>query len=142
MTRKTSFIMIISTIIIYFSFILPVFGQSTSEDLHKETQEAWEAFKSYMADQQHKAVSHGKELLEKTDAEIDKLEDKAARASGETKSRYNEEVKKLRQKRAKAAEKLDDLENATAEGWDATKEGFVNAYRDLYDAYREAVDKF
>lgn len=129
-------------IVISLPFIAPVTGHSTAENLHKETQEAWEAFKSYMAEQQHKAVAHGKDLLIKTDAEIDKLEDKAAKASGETKTTYDEEVKKLRQKRAKAAEKLDDLENATAEGWDATKEGFVNAYRDLYDAYREAVEKF
>jgi hypothetical protein len=49
-------------------------------------------------------------------------------------------VKELRQKRARAAEKLDDLESATAEGRDATKEGFVNAYRDLYDRRRMMVD--
>ena len=141
MTRTISLFLVMG-FIISLPFIAPVTGHSTSENLHKETQEAWEAFKSDMADQLHKAVAHGKDLLEKTDAEIDKLEDKASRASGETRSRYNEEVKKLGQKRAKAAEKLDDLENATADRWDATKEGFVNAYRDLYDAYREALEKF
>ena len=142
MNPGISLLTLTGVILIILSFFTPAIGQSTSEDFHKETREAWDAFKAYLSDQKQKAVEHGRELLEKADAEIDKLQDKAAHASGETKSRYNEEVKKLKQKRAKAAEKLDDLGNATADGWEATKEGFVEAYRDLYDAYREAVEKF
>ena len=115
---------------------------SSSEDFQKKMHEAWEAFKSYMADQKHNAVAHGKDLLKKADAEIEELEGNAAKTSDETKSQYHAEIKKLKQKRANAAVKLDELENATAESWDATKEGFVNAYKDLYDAYREAVEKF
>jgi len=121
---------------------VPTVGATSAEDVQKEMHDAWESFKSYMVDQKHKAVDHGKDLLQKADAEIELLEDKAAKASDDTKAEYQKEIKSLKQKRANAAKKLDELENASADSWDATKEGFVNAYKDLYDAYREAVEKF
>ena len=132
---------IIAIVAISMVFV-PSIGATSSEDLKEEMHEAWEAFKSYMADQKHKAVEHGKDLLQKADAEIEVLENNAAKASDDTKTWYREEINKLKQKRANAAEKLDELENSTSDSWDATKEGFVKAYEDLYDAYREAVAKF
>ena len=125
-------------------FFLPVsaLSTSTSENLHKEVHEAWEAFKAYVVDQKHKAVEHGKDLLQKADTRIDELEVKADKASGETKARYQEEIKLLKEKRANAAEKLDELENASADGWESAKEGFSQAFKDLYDAYKEALEKF
>lgn len=59
-----------------------------------------------------------------------------------TEAEYQKEIQSLKQKRANAAQKPDELEHASADSWDATKEGFVDAYKDLYDAYREAVEKF
>lgn len=48
----------------------------------------------------------------------------------------------LKKKRAQAAVKLDNLENSSADAWDSTKDGFADAYKDLHDAYKEAVGKF
>ena len=48
----------------------PVLSASASENLHKEMNEAWEAFKAYVVDQKHKAVAHGKDLLQKADTRI------------------------------------------------------------------------
>ena len=70
------------------------------------------------------------------------MEVKADKASGETKTRYQQEIKVLKEKRANAAQKLDELENASADGWESAKEGFTRAFKDLYDAYKEAVEKF
>ena len=125
-------------------FFLPnsVLSTSTSEDFHKEVHEAWEAFKAYVVDQKHKAVEHGKDLLHKADVRIEELEAKADKASGETKTRYQQEVKVLKEKRANAARKLDELENASADGWESSKEGFSQAYKDLYDAYKKAIEYF
>jgi hypothetical protein len=110
--------------------------------ISKEMGEAWETFKSYVVDQKNDAVKHGNEMLEKADAEIEVLEGKAAKASGDAKAQYEKEIKNLKKKRAQAAVKLDDLENSSADAWDSTKDGFADAYKDLHDAYKEAVGKF
>jgi uncharacterized protein YukE len=119
-----------------------VLSTSTSENVQKEMHEAWEAFKEYVVDQKQKAIVHGKELLQKADARIEELEGKADKASGETKTQYQKEIKVLKKKFANAAQKLDELENASADGWKSAKEGFTQAYKDLYDAYKAAVEKF
>jgi predicted nucleic acid-binding Zn-ribbon protein len=103
--------------------------------------EAWEAFKAYVVDQKHKAIVHGKDLLQKADARIEELEGKVDKASGETKTEYQKEIKILKEKRANAGKKIDELESASADGWESAKEGFTRAYKDLYDAYKEAVEK-
>ena len=81
-------------------------------------------------------------LLEKAGAKIQELEADAAKSSGDAKVEYEKTIKKLKEMRTDAAKKLDDLGNSSADAWDATKEGFVEAYKDLYDAYKEAVSKF
>ena len=120
----------------------PALGETTSENLAKETKEAFEAFKAYMVDKKNDAVEHGKELLKKTDAEIDKLQAEADEASGDAKVAYEEEIDNLKEKRAAAAKKLDELEDASADSWDDAKEGFTEAYKALYDAYKEALANF
>jgi uncharacterized protein YukE len=120
----------------------PAIGETTSSDLAKETKEAMEAFKAYMIDKKNDAVEHGKVLLEKTDAEIEKLQADAAEASGDAKVAYQEEIDNLKQKRTVAAKKLGELGDASADSWDDAKNGFTEAYKALYDAYREALAKF
>lgn len=117
-------------------------SQTTSSDVAQKTQEALATIKAYLVEKKNEAVQHGKELLEKTDAEIEELQAKAAKTSADTKTSYKEEIEKLKQKRAAAAKKLDELGSATAASWDSAKEGFAEAYTDLYDAYREALAKF
>jgi len=130
---------IVAIVIILF-LPAPLIGTS-SESVHKEMHEAWEAFKAYVVDQKHKAIVHGKDLLQKADARIEELEGKADKASGEIKTQYHKEIKVLKEKRANAGKKLDELENSSPDGWESAKEGFTQAYKDLYDAYKEAVEK-
>ena len=49
------------------------------------------------------------------------------------------ELKELKAKRAETSKKLNDLGRATAQSWDATKQGFADAYKDLQQAYDKAV---
>lgn len=121
---------------------LTVVGKTSSSDVAKEMEEAWETFKSYVIDQKNDAVKHGNEMLDKADDEIEKLEKKASNAAGDAKVQYEKEVTKLKKKRAEAAVKLDELENSSEDAWDSTKDGFTKAYKDLQEAYDEAVDKF
>ena len=137
-------ILFVSIVAMIFILAQPiaVIAQSTSENVHKETTEAWDAIKAYMVDKKHEAFAHGKELLHKADARIEELEGEAAKASGDTKAQYQKEIKDLKKKRANAAKKLDELEKSSASTWDSAKHGFAEAYKDLLDAYHEAAKKF
>ncbi len=142
MTRTTIITALIVTLLVAIPLTGPALGETTSEDLAKETKEAFEAFKAYMIDKKNDALAHGKVLLDKTDAEIDKLQAEADEASGDAKVAYEEEIENLKAKRAVAAKKLDELGDASADSWDDAKEGFTEAYKALYDAYKEAVANF
>ena len=142
MTRTTIITALIVTLLVAIPLTGPALGETTSEDLAKETKEAFEAFKAYMIDKKNDALAHGKVLLDKTDSEIDKLQAEADEASGDAKVAYEEEIENLKAKRAVAAKKLDELGDASADSWDDAKAGFTEAYKALYDAYKEAVANF
>ena len=142
MVRSKVFIFLIGAMYFMFVQLTPAIGQTTSSDVSKEAKEAWETFKAYMVNQKNEAVADGKSLLQKADVKIQELEDDAAKASGDTKAEYEKTIQKLKAMRSDAAKKLDDLGDSSEDAWNATKEGFVDAYKDLYDAYKEAGSKF
>jgi peptidoglycan hydrolase CwlO-like protein len=142
MKRAIILLIVIAAFLIAAPLTGSAIAESTSDELAKETKEAYEAFKAYMIDKKNDAVAHGKDLLKKTDAEVDKLQAKADEASGDAKDAYKETIDDLKEKRAVAGEKLDELGNASADSWDDAKEGFTEAYKALYDAYKKAVANF
>jgi hypothetical protein len=75
--------LVIVAMFLMLSQSMPVVGKTSSSDVSKEMDEAWEAFKSYVVDQKNDAVKHGNEILNKADAKIEELEGKAAKASGD-----------------------------------------------------------
>jgi len=121
---------------------MAVIAQSTLESVHKETTEAWNSIKAYMIDKKHEAFAYGKELLHKAVAKIEELGGEAAKVSDDTKAQYQKEIKELKKKRSNASKKLDELEKSSASTWDSAKHGFAEAYKDLYDAYKDATEKF
>lgn len=142
MKRAAILLAVIAALVIAIPLSGPVIGETTSDKLAKETKEAMEAFKAYMVEKKNDAIEHGKVLLDKTDAEIDVLQAKADDASGDAKVAYQKEIENLKQKREVAANKLDELEDASADSWDDAKDGFTEAYKALYDAYKEALANF
>jgi uncharacterized protein YukE len=142
MKRAIILLAVIAALVIAIPLSGPTIGQTTSDELAKETKEAMEAFKAYMVEKKNDAVAHGKDLLKKTDAEIDKMQAKADEASGDAKVAYQKEIEDLKQKREVAAKKLGELGDASSDSWDDAKEGFTEAYKALYDAYKEAVANF
>jgi len=116
-------------------------GNTTEKALQK-AEEDWQTFKSYLVHKKSDAVAHGKILLGKMDDEIHELEKKAAMASGDAKAAHQKEIKILKQKRSAADEKLKGLEHASKEGWETSRDGFIEAYGVLEKACQEAVAKF
>jgi preprotein translocase subunit SecF len=142
MVRSTVFILVIGAMFFMFVQLTPAIDQTTSSDVSKQTKEAWETFKAYMAHQKDEAVADGKMLLKKADEKIQELEADAAKSSGDAKVKYEKTIKKLKEMHTDAAKKLDDLGNSSTDAWDSTKDGFVEAYKDLHDTYKEAAGKF
>lgn len=142
MLRSTILILLFGAMISIIAHPMPVISKTTSTDVSEKAHDTWETFKAYVVDQKHKAVEHGRELLKKADVKIEEMENKAAKASGDTKAEYRESIKKLKKMRDNASKKLDELEKSSANSWDSAKDGFAEAYKDLHDAYKEANKKF
>jgi gas vesicle protein len=142
MKRLSIIIAVIAALVITIPLSGPALGETTSDELAKETKEAMEAFRAYMVEKKNDAIEHGKVLLDKTDAEVDVLQAKADEASGDAKVVYQKEIENLKHKREVAANKLDELDDASADSWDDAKDGFTEAYKALYDAYKDAVANF
>jgi len=141
MVRLTILVLVIGAMISMFAHPAPVIGKTTSTDVSEKAHDTWETLKAYVIDQKHKAVEHGKELLKDVDTKIEKMESKAAKASGDTKVQYQKSIEKLKKMRSNAAKKLDELEKSSSDTWESTKHGFAEAYKDLNDAYKEATEK-
>ena len=120
----------------------PVVAQTTAQDVQKKTADAWDTVKSYSIEKKKDAVAYGKKLVRESDAKIKGLENKAAKASGDAKARYNREITDLKTKRKNASRKLDEMGKATAAAWDNAKNGFADAYRDLHESFEKAAAQF
>ena len=103
-------------------------------------EEMWAKVKSFTVETKDAALDSGKQLVRETDAKIKELEGKADKSSGDAKAAYERSIKDLKEKREAAAVKLDELGKASGSAWDATKQGFADAYKDLQQSYDKATD--
>jgi hypothetical protein len=76
------------------------------------------------------------------DAEIQKLEAKAAQAKAEFKIACYEELQALYAKRDKACEEMQVLKSASGDAWEKLKTGLEDAWEDLKIGMKGAVEKF
>lgn len=99
----------------------------------------WERFKAYSHTEKEIATQEGKKLIAATDRQIDEMKKQAKTADKKTRAAYEAEIKTLEAKKKDAKAHLDKMTKASANSWDAAKEGFANAYRDLHQAYDKAA---
>lgn len=111
----------------------------TAKDVEKKAGEAWESFRDYTYARKNDAVAYGKKLIRQSDDQIRQLQAKASRASGDARVEYKKQVTALKAMQAEAAKNLSAMGKATEASWDAAKQGFADAYRDLYNAYEKAA---
>jgi Spy/CpxP family protein refolding chaperone len=123
----------IATVLALVSTVAVAAGETSTEP------SAWEKFKAYTHQQKQEAVAEGKKLVAETDEKIDELKAQAKESSAETKAAYRRNMRDLQHKKREAKVELAKLEKASSSAWDATKEGFANAYHDLHQSYEKAV---
>jgi len=103
------------------------------------TPSAWEKVKAFTHQQKNEAVAEGKKLIAATDKQITELSKQAKGAVGEAKTEHEKNMLELKAKKKQAQAQLDKMGKATGDAWDATKEGFTNAGKDLHAAYEKAA---
>lgn len=79
--------------------------------------------------------------LKQWNAEIEKLQAKAAEASADAKLEYERQIDDLRAKQQEAREKLDELQQAQGEAWKELKSGMDKAWDDMTQAMKRASEK-
>lgn len=91
-----------------------------------------------MEEYRHKLEAQLKEWK----AKIELLEDKAAKATGETRTELVKAVGELRQKKEVVKEKLNELQKGTGVVWDQMKERVDSAASELKDALERVISRF
>jgi hypothetical protein len=99
----------------------------------------WEQFKAFTHKQKNEAVAEGKKLIAATDKKIDELSKQAKASTGETKAAHEKNMKELVAKKKEAQAQLDKMGKATSDAWDAAKESFTKAGKDLHAAHDKAA---
>jgi hypothetical protein len=100
----------------------------------------WDKVKSATHQQKEQAVTEARKLIAATDRQIDSLAAQAKKSGADAKAAHQQNMQELQAKKKAAGAELAKLEKASSNAWDATKEGFSNAYQDLKAAYNKAAD--
>ncbi len=120
--------------------------KTSIKEVKQETRELAETLKDYSAEQRDKAIKETRKALDDIDKSIASLEDgidrdwdkmnKAARREA------RQSLKELRRQRNKVAEWYGSMKNSSVEAWEHMKEGFSDAYGELYDAWKLSTEQF
>lgn len=116
----------------------PVAAQTSTQTSGDTT----DKMKSYSVEKKNEAVAYGKKMMSDMDVKIKELEAQMSRDMSAAKADAQRGMKEMKEKRAETAKKLDELGKASAQSWDATKQGFSDAYKDLQKSYDKAVASF
>jgi hypothetical protein len=103
------------------------------------TASAWDQFKAFTHQQKNEAVAEGKKLIAATDKQIAVLSKEIKNSTGEAKVAHEKNMLELKAKKKEAQAQLNKMGKSSSDAWEATKEGFSNAGKDLHAAYEKAA---
>jgi hypothetical protein len=120
--------------------------KSTANDVKRETLEAVQAIKSYSIKQRDTAVKDVKAALKNLDARIDSMQNRIEGRWDEmdqaSREQMRETLRVLRKKRNEVSEWYGGLKHSSAGAWDHVKDGFVEGYKALSNAFDKAESEF
>ncbi len=119
-----------------------VAGPAAAQTSTQTSGDTTDKMKSYSVEKRNEAVAYGKKMMSDLDTQIKQLEAQMSRDASATKADAQRQMKELKGKQAETSKKLDELGKASASSWDATKQGFADAYKDLQKSYDKAVASF
>ncbi|UTW08279.1 hypothetical protein [Pseudomonas benzenivorans] len=80
--------------------------------------------------------------LDELSADIDKLKARAAQAEADSQLEYQKQLEDLREKRAAAQDKLENIKGSSEEAWEDIKAGADGALESLSAALKSASARF
>ena len=98
-----------------------------------------EKISSYAHERKAEAVAEGKRLIAEADKKIVEMKTQTQHSSAEAKAAHAANMKELAQKKREAQAQLAKLQRASGKTWDATKEGFANAYQAMRTSFDKAT---
>jgi hypothetical protein len=98
-----------------------------------------EKISSYAHERKAEAVAEGKRLIAEADKKIAEMKKQTQDSGAEAKAAHEANMKELQQKKKEAQVQLGKLQRASAKTWDATKEGFANAYQSMRASFDKAT---
>lgn len=120
--------------------------KTTSQDVKRETMEAIQSIKNYSIEQRDEAVKEVNTLLDNMDSRIDRMQSVVEKKWDEmnqaSREKVRESLKSLRNKRDALSEWYGGLKYSSANAWDHVKDGFVEGYESLADAFDKAEKEF
>ena len=118
---------------------------TSAAELRKELADAGEALQGYSADRKDLAVKKAKEVLDKIDKQIERIEARVDEAANDmskaARAQARSMLRELRERRQAAAEWYGALKHGSAEAWSEVKNGFAKAYDSLQDALMDADEE-
>jgi hypothetical protein len=99
-----------------------------------------EKISSYAHERKAEAVAEGKRLIAEADKKIAEMKKQTQHSGAEAKAAHEANMKELVQKKKEAQVQLGKLQKASAKTWDATKEGFANAYTAMRASFDKATN--
>lgn len=117
-------------------------SSSTMQEVKEEWREAMAAIKGYSAEQRDEALEKSKALIDSIDTRIEALEARAADGwdglAADMRAKRRATLKTLHRQRTELAEWYGGMKHSSGEAWDDVKDGFVDAYDKLANAFSEA----
>ena len=87
-------------------------------------------------------IAKAKAKLDQWNADIEKLQAKAAEAEADAKIEYDKQIADLRKQRDEAEAKMKELREASDEAWGDMKAGFDKAWDSVSGAFDKAMARF
>lgn len=101
-----------------------------------------EPFDKDQASHRQAYVEKMKAKLDEWNADIDKLEARAASAREDVQIGVQRHLDELKAARADATRRLKELQDAGLDAWESVRHGAEAAWDDMAKAFREAADRF
>lgn len=120
--------------------------EASFKEVRKEMRELGQSLGRYGAEQRDKALERSKPALEDLDRRLDALEksiennwDEMSQAARE---RSRQAMRELRRQRVELAEKYGALKSSSAGAWEQMREGFLDAFSVLNEAWEKSIQEF
>ncbi|TVR00545.1 MAG: hypothetical protein EA399_04155 [Desulfovibrionales bacterium] len=116
------------------------------DEVRREMRELAQALERYGAEQRDKALERSRPALEALDQRLKELEDALEKnwdeMSEAARERSRQALRELRRQRIALAEKYGALKSASEGAWEQLREGFLDAFTTLNEAWERSIQEF